>query len=47
MIYADKNGKEVELISITDDNMVYFKLNGIVLCLAKKRFDKLYTLKNQ
>jgi len=38
----EESGKRVEVIEITDDNYVRFKMNGLELLVAKKRFDKVY-----
>jgi len=38
----EESGKEVKVIEITPDNYVRFKMNGLELLVAKKRFDKVY-----
>jgi len=43
----EESGKEVKVIEITPDNYVRFKMNGIEIFVAKKRFDKVYKPKKE
>ena len=43
----EESGKEVKVLEITPDNYVRFKMNGIEIFVAKKRFDKVYKPKGE